>query len=318
VDPSFIEARFRRPHSILMKTTPPGGGLVDDCLWYRDAIVYQTQVKAFLDTNDDRIGDFRGLTERLDYIRDLGVNAIWLLRFYPSPMRDDGYDIADYRNIHPPYGTRRDFRRFVRAAHRRGIRVIIELGWASLQPQKAQRRQPTQRALATLEDEVLPAYLPTRRWFGGAGGDITRVRILARQEWENRLLTLVQVVCDGLPPKDYSLPLSILWNGQGPAEEAVAGVAAAALARVRRHATHGLLFDAFADEGFARGLVQAIGEGGEVPLDSGRLTFSPTSAYGQGCGSKPRTPWSVSRDVLRACTTRSARGPRRSAGAARS
>ncbi len=101
--------------------------LPDDPLWYKDAIIYQTHVKAFFDTDRDGIGDLRGLTEKLDYVRDLGVNAIWLLPFYPSPMRDDGYDIADYRNIYPAYGTRRDFRRFVSAAHRRGIRVIIEL-----------------------------------------------------------------------------------------------------------------------------------------------------------------------------------------------
>jgi maltose alpha-D-glucosyltransferase/alpha-amylase len=101
--------------------------LEDDPLWYKDAIIYQTHVKAYLDSSGDGIGDFRGLTEKLDYIADLGVNTIWLLPFFPSPMRDDGYDIADYRDIHPDYGTRRDFRDFVRAAHRRGIRVIIEL-----------------------------------------------------------------------------------------------------------------------------------------------------------------------------------------------
>ena len=101
--------------------------LADDPLWYQDAIIYQVHVKAFQDSNGDGFGDFRGLTQRLDYIRDLGVNTIWLLPFYPSPMRDDGYDIADYRHVHPDYGTRADFRRFVRAAHQRGIRVIIEL-----------------------------------------------------------------------------------------------------------------------------------------------------------------------------------------------
>jgi maltose alpha-D-glucosyltransferase/alpha-amylase len=103
------------------------GSIRSDPLWYKDAIIYQTHVKAFFDTDGNGSGDFRGLTQKLDYIRDLGVNAIWLLPFYPSPMRDDGYDIADYRNIYPAYGTRRDFRRFVSAAHRRGIRVIIEL-----------------------------------------------------------------------------------------------------------------------------------------------------------------------------------------------
>ena len=84
-------------------------------------------VRAFFDSNDDGIGDFGGLTSKLDYIQELGVNTIWLLPFYPSPGRDDGYDIADYHNIHPQYGTRGDFRAFVREAHRRGLRVITEL-----------------------------------------------------------------------------------------------------------------------------------------------------------------------------------------------
>ena len=99
----------------------------NDPLWYKDAIVYQLHVKAFGDHNNDGIGDFRGLTERLDYVQQLGVNTIWLLPFYPSPLRDDGYDIADYRNIHPDYGMRNDFKIFVREAHRRGLRVITEL-----------------------------------------------------------------------------------------------------------------------------------------------------------------------------------------------
>ncbi|MFW5724171.1 MAG: maltose alpha-D-glucosyltransferase, partial [Halochromatium sp.] len=98
-----------------------------DPLWYKDAIIYQTHVKAFFDTDGDGTGDFRGLTQKLDYVQALGVNAIWLLPFYPSPMRDDGYDISDYRNVHPAYGSKRDVRRFISAAHRRGIRVIVEL-----------------------------------------------------------------------------------------------------------------------------------------------------------------------------------------------
>ena len=77
--------------------------------WYKDAVIYQLHIKAFFDSDDDGIGDFRGLTDKLDYVRDLGVNTIWLLPFYPSPLRDDGYDIADYRNVHPNYGTRADF-----------------------------------------------------------------------------------------------------------------------------------------------------------------------------------------------------------------
>jgi maltose alpha-D-glucosyltransferase/alpha-amylase len=99
----------------------------EDPLWYKDAIVYELHVKAFFDSNDDGIGDFRGLTEKLDYIQDLGVTAIWLLPFYPSPMRDDGYDVADYHNVYPAYGTRNDVRQLIREAHRRGIRIITEL-----------------------------------------------------------------------------------------------------------------------------------------------------------------------------------------------
>jgi len=98
-----------------------------DPLWYKDAIIYQLHVKAFFDHSDDGVGDFAGLAERLDYLVSLGVTAVWLLPFYPSPLRDDGYDTADYRNVHPSYGTMRDFRRFVRAAHDRGLKVITEL-----------------------------------------------------------------------------------------------------------------------------------------------------------------------------------------------
>jgi maltose alpha-D-glucosyltransferase / alpha-amylase len=98
-----------------------------DDLWYKDAILYQLHVKAFADSNNDGIGDFVGLTERLDYLQDLGVTALWLLPFYPSPGRDDGYDIADYRRINPDFGTMKDFRRFMLEAKRRGLRVITEL-----------------------------------------------------------------------------------------------------------------------------------------------------------------------------------------------
>ena len=100
---------------------------MDNPSWYKDAVVYQLHVKSFCDSNGDGIGDFPGLTSRLDYIASLGVNTIWLLPFYPSPRRDDGYDIADYRAIHPDYGTMRDFRRFVAEAHRRGLRIVTEL-----------------------------------------------------------------------------------------------------------------------------------------------------------------------------------------------
>ena len=101
--------------------------LADDPLWYKDAVIYEAHVKAFFDSNNDGIGDFVGLTEKLDYLQDLGVNAIWILPFYPSPLRDDGYDIAEYTAVHPAYGTMRDVSRFVREAHRRNIRVITEL-----------------------------------------------------------------------------------------------------------------------------------------------------------------------------------------------
>lgn len=101
--------------------------LENDPLWYRDAIIYELHVRAFCDSVGDGVGDFRGLTEKLDYLEDLGVTAVWLLPFYPSPLRDDGYDIADYTSIHPGYGQLSDFQEFLKAAHRRGIRVITEL-----------------------------------------------------------------------------------------------------------------------------------------------------------------------------------------------
>jgi maltose alpha-D-glucosyltransferase/alpha-amylase len=101
--------------------------LAGEDLWYKDAIIYQLHVKAFADSNNDGIGDFAGLTEKLDYLQDLGVSALWLLPFYPSPGRDDGYDIADYRHINPDFGTMADFRRFMQEAKRRKLRVITEL-----------------------------------------------------------------------------------------------------------------------------------------------------------------------------------------------
>lgn len=96
-------------------------------LWYKDAIIYQLHVRAYRDSDGDGIGDFRGLMDRLDYLQDLGVTAIWLLPFYPSPLKDDGYDIADYTDVQPAYGTLADFKLFLREAHRRDLRVITEL-----------------------------------------------------------------------------------------------------------------------------------------------------------------------------------------------
>jgi len=101
--------------------------LEDNPHWYRDAIIYQVHIKAFADSDADGIGDFRGLMGKLDYLQQLGITALWVLPFYPSPLRDDGYDIADYYNVNPSYNTLREFRQFLREAHKRGIRVITEL-----------------------------------------------------------------------------------------------------------------------------------------------------------------------------------------------
>ncbi|HEY3569345.1 MAG TPA: maltose alpha-D-glucosyltransferase [Thermoanaerobaculia bacterium] len=99
----------------------------DDPLWYKDAIIYEVHVRAFFDSDGDGRGDFQGLTARLDYLRDLGVTAIWLLPFYPSPWRDDGYDISDYTSVHPAYGSLEDFQLCLDEAHKRGLKVITEL-----------------------------------------------------------------------------------------------------------------------------------------------------------------------------------------------
>jgi len=116
-------------HRLLLRTLPPPQEptLEDDPLWYKDAIVYELHVRSFQDSNDDGIGDFKGLTSRLDYLQELGVTALWLLPFYPSPLRDDGYDIRDYTSVNPSYGTLEDFKEFLAAAHARGMRVITEL-----------------------------------------------------------------------------------------------------------------------------------------------------------------------------------------------
>ena len=107
-----------------MISQPPSG---EDPLWYKDAVIYQLHIKSFFDADNDGVGDFKGLLQKLDYVAELGVTAIWLLPFYPSPRRDDGYDIADYRGVHSDYGTLDDVRRFITAAHERGLRVITEL-----------------------------------------------------------------------------------------------------------------------------------------------------------------------------------------------
>jgi len=107
--------------------SPAPAAAEDDPLWYKDAIIYQAHIKSFFDANNDGIGDFRGLAQKLDYLQSLGITCVWLLPFFPSPLKDDGYDIADYWNVHPSYGTLEDFTSFVRAAHERHIKVLIEL-----------------------------------------------------------------------------------------------------------------------------------------------------------------------------------------------
>src|SRR6059058_991700 len=102
-------------------------GKIVDPLWYKDAVIYELHVKTFCDSDGDGMGDFRGLIQKLDYLQELGVTAIWLLPFYPSPLRDDGYDIADYFDVNPNFGTLDDFRAFLDAAHQRNLRVITEL-----------------------------------------------------------------------------------------------------------------------------------------------------------------------------------------------
>jgi maltose alpha-D-glucosyltransferase/alpha-amylase len=101
--------------------------VTSDPLWYKDAVIYQAHVRSFFDSTDDGVGDFCGLAQKLDYLQDLGVTLLWLLPFFPSPLKDDGYDISDYLNIHPSYGTLADFQAFVHAAHQRDIKVLIEL-----------------------------------------------------------------------------------------------------------------------------------------------------------------------------------------------
>src|SRR5450755_3864112 len=105
---------------------PPAEPAVDP-LWYKDAVLYELHVRAFADGNGDGIGDFAGLLGKLDYLQELGVTCLWLLPFFPSPLRDDGYDIADYDNVHPSYGTLEDFKVFLEQAHQRNLQVLIEL-----------------------------------------------------------------------------------------------------------------------------------------------------------------------------------------------
>src|SRR5579872_2357847 len=113
--------------SLPAETMAPAAVADEDPLWYKDAVIYEAHVKSFFDSNQDGVGDFQGFTGKLDYLQSLGITCVWLLPFFPSPLRDDGYDISDYLNVHLSYGTLDDFKAFVQAAHSRHIKVLIEL-----------------------------------------------------------------------------------------------------------------------------------------------------------------------------------------------
>src|ERR1051325_2154677 len=123
----MAEATLAQPTPKATRRNTRFSDLGNDPLWYKDAVIYEAHVRAFHDSNGDGIGDLRGLTEKLDYLQELGITAVWLLPFYPSPLKDDGYDIADYYSINPIYGTLKDFKGFLSEAHRRNLRVITEL-----------------------------------------------------------------------------------------------------------------------------------------------------------------------------------------------
>src|ERR1044071_9117436 len=119
--------KLRAARSAAKISRMPSAVPISDPLWYKDAVIYELHVKTFHDSDGDGIGDFRGLIEKLDYLQELGATAVWVLPFYPSPLRDDGYDISDYFDVHPSYGTLADFQAFLAAVHERGMRVITEL-----------------------------------------------------------------------------------------------------------------------------------------------------------------------------------------------
>ena len=138
----------------------------DDPLWYKDAVIYELHVRAFSDSDADGMGDFRGTDRKLDYLEDLGINTIWLLPFYPSPLRDDGYDISDYLNIQPVYGTMANFKTFVAEAHRRGLRVITEL----VINHTSDQHPWFQRARRSPPGSQLPRFLRLERYPGKIQG----------------------------------------------------------------------------------------------------------------------------------------------------
>ena len=191
--------------------------LDDDALWYKDAIIYEMHVRAFYDSDGDGIGDFRGITEKLDYLQDLGVTAIWLLPFYPSPLKDDGYDIADYTDIHPNYGTLKDFRAFLREAKYRGLRVITELvlnhtsdehEWAQKARQGDEKYQDyyyvfPNREIPDMFEETMPEVFPETApgnftWIEGM--DKWVMTVFKNYPWfvQNRMTSIISIKTDGL------------------------------------------------------------------------------------------------------------------------
>ena len=151
----------------------------EDGLWYKDAVFYELHVRSYQDGDNDGIGDFRGLTSRLDYLQDLGVDCIWLLPFYESPLRDDGYDIADYETINPSYGTMRDFRAFVDEAHKRGLRVVTELVFNHT----SYRRRTSSASDARPESRISASTSTNERNFSASSANtppIARPRIVRR------------------------------------------------------------------------------------------------------------------------------------------
>ena len=158
-------------NQVLKKPSRPRGKpretLDDDPLWYKDAVFYELRVRSFFDGNGDGIGDFVGLTQKLDYLEDLGVTTLWLLPFYPSPMRDDGYDIADYNAVNPDLGTLDEFKTFLDEAHRRNLRVVTELvinHTSDQHPwfQRARRAKPGQQGARLLRVERHARAVPGR------------------------------------------------------------------------------------------------------------------------------------------------------------
>src|SRR2546430_9778586 len=147
------------------QSTVAGQPPLGDTLWYKDAVIYEVPVRGFCGSDGDGIGDFKGVASKLDDLQDLGVTASWLLPFYPSPLRDDGYDIADYTDIHPTYGTLRDFKTFLREARWRGLKVITELVLNHTSDQhpwfQRARRAPLARALPDFLIWVTPPHTYT-------------------------------------------------------------------------------------------------------------------------------------------------------------